>query len=159
MYRRTYRTRKQVEHRKQYGRVEKRKELVARLAKIKEQKKEIRAAKEEIRNKSGQEYFFAYNSLRKENGKVCRVELPSADELRKTRVYIDSEITRYERKMQGFMARPLNKHIRFDGEETPNEDLFDYERGEKERAECRGYIDALRCKRAEVCRMLEEVEN
>jgi U3 small nucleolar RNA-associated protein 11 len=157
MYKRAYKVRKQVEHRRKYGRVERRKELIERLAKIKQQKREIKMAEEEIRNKSGQEYFFAYNSIQHEDGKVYKIEHPSVDELRRMKVYIDNEMARYERKMQKFMARPANEHIRFDGKEEARDELFDYDKNERERSECREYIDALKQKRAEVFVMLEDI--
>lgn len=150
MRNKVYKERKQPKDRLKYGKLEKKKELVKRLAKINKQRDDINKAKEEIRNKTGQEYFFGYYSVKKDNGCVYRTEDSSIDELKKMKVYIDSEIHRSEKKIEKCIPRPTNVHIKFESDNEANEDLFDFEKNEKMRQEFVEYINQLKEKRKEV---------
>lgn len=113
-FKRNYYERKQVKHRAKYGRLEKRSELISRLKKIKENKKVINDAKNEIENVTGKEYFFKYNSLTTINGKLSTVEYDTQDELTKKKIFVDEEIMRIEKKLLTFQDAPQNKKYIFD---------------------------------------------
>ncbi|KAK6090033.1 hypothetical protein P3W45_000921 [Vairimorpha bombi] len=116
-----YYERKQLKHRAKYGKLEKRKELITRLKKIKEHKSKIAEAKEEICNVTGKEYFFKYNSLKKVDGKVAVIEYDSKDELIKKKVFVDKEIIRVENKLKDFLMPIKNKRYAFDEDGTKRE--------------------------------------
>lgn len=152
---RTYKERKQPKERRQYGKLEKKKDLMKRLGKIKKQNADIRNAQEEIRNKTGQEYFFGYHSVEKKNSDICKLDNPTAEELARMRIYIDSEIHRSEKKLEKHIPRPASTHIKFESDSETKEDLFDFERSEATRRAFEEYIEQMKTKRKEVVKRIE----
>lgn len=107
-----YYERKQLKHRKKHGKVEKRSELIERLKRKKEEKEQLRRAKEEIENKSGKEYYFKYNSVKKDE--LVEVIRDTQEDLVKKNVFIDKEIDRVEKKLKEFIVKIKPNKIVFD---------------------------------------------
>lgn len=154
-----YKERTQPKSRRKYGKLEKKKDLVKRLAKINKQKDEIKKAREEIRNKSGQEYFFGYHSVRKDGCSVYRVDKPTLEELGKIKAYIDNEIQRSKMKLEKYIPTPSGTHIRFeeDGSEKDTEIVFG--KNEEIRKEFERYMEELVMKRKEVLEKMDKLKD
>lgn len=153
-----YKQRAQPKSRRKYGELERKRDLVKRLAKINKQKEDIKKAKEEIRNKSGQEYFFGYHSLKRDGSGIHRVDDPTIDELVKIKAYIDNEIQRSVRRLEKYVPRPRGTHIKFeeDSEERGEMDLG-LGQNEETRREFERYVSDLAEKRKEVVRRIDEL--
>lgn len=131
--------------------------MVGRLARINKQQADIREAKEEMRNRTGQEYFFGYHSVQKGERGVYKTDDPTIEELYRTKVYIDSEIHRCEKRMERYIPRPTNVHVKFESDSGESEELFDFDRNERMRREFGEYIEQLISKRSEVVRRMDEM--
>ncbi|CAD27100.2 hypothetical protein [Encephalitozoon cuniculi GB-M1] len=160
MRRKVYKERTQPKDRRKYGKLEKKKDLVKRLAKINKQKDEIRKAKEEIRHKSGQEYFFGYHSVKKDGSSIYRVDEPTIEELAKMKIYIDNEIQRCRKKLERYAPMPCGTHIKFE-EDSLEKNEADMRFGQKEeiREEFERYMEELIVKRREVLERMNELED
>ncbi|KAH9412011.1 hypothetical protein HK407_02g04590 [Ordospora pajunii] len=147
-----YQERKQPKTRQKYGKLEKKKDLVKRLAKINKQKEEVQKAKEQIKNMSGQEYFFGYHSVHMDGKKACKVLEPTVDELRRMKVYIDNEIQRCEKKIEMYIPKHAGARISLDEESESDSSGSRCVFGQNEeiRNELKKYVDELALRREEV---------
>ncbi|ADM12270.1 uncharacterized protein Eint_091420 [Encephalitozoon intestinalis ATCC 50506] len=155
-----YRERRQPKNRRMYGRLEKKKDLVKRLSKIGKQKEEIRRAKEEIKNKSGQEYFFGYYSVERNGANIYKIDRPTLEELRKMKAYVDNEIQRSRMKLERYIPRPCGTHIKFEEDSSSKNDTdIGFEHNEETRKEFEKYLEDLIGKRREIQERIDELKN
>ncbi|KAF9763876.1 hypothetical protein NGRA_0984 [Nosema granulosis] len=155
-----YYERKQLKHRKTHGKVEKRSELIERLKKKKEVKEKIKQAKLEIENKTGKEYFFKYNSVKKQNsGQLVDVIKDTKEELDKKRIFVDKEIDRVENKLKEFLIKIKPNKIVFDEDGTPikKECGVFLEQDSEEMNVYKEYLNQLLETKSKITEQLEEI--
>lgn len=153
-----YYERKQLKHRKKHGKVEKRSELIERLKKKKEEKEKIRKAKEEIENKTGKEYFFKYNSVKKDG--LIEIIRDTKDDLVKKNIFVDKEIDRVEKKLKGYINKIKPNKIVFDEDGTPIKQECESfaSRDSEEMTEYKEYLNQLFETKKKIIKQLDELK-
>ncbi|TBT96784.1 hypothetical protein CWI37_2739p0010 [Hamiltosporidium tvaerminnensis] len=156
-----YTERVQLESRTHLGKLEKRKDALLRLKEIKEYQENIQKVKNNIQEKTGNEYFHDISKYKFENGNFIKVSI-DLNVLKKNLLLINNEITRAEKKIKKYIVKPSGKHIYFDKQVSSDcklTETIDFDKNNNILKKYTNYIQKLRNTRNEILQKIENCKN